>query len=147
MEDHKLPKSERMHSRKLIDGLFQGNGRGRAMTAFPLRLVFKPAPEGRAADGNTADGTSEESSRRVSQMFVSVPKRHLKHAVDRNRVKRQVREAYRLNKHVMADTPSLLAFIWLDDKLWPTAEVGKRVANLLNRAAEKAKSVTTRNEE
>ena len=49
---------------------------------------------------------TEENS--VSQIVVSVPKRFLKHAVDRNRVKRLVREAYRLHHRDILD-PALQA--------------------------------------
>ena len=52
--------------------------------------------------------------------MVSVPKRCLKHAVDRNRVKRQVREAYRTNKHLLQPKEGqalLIAFIWMDNQL------------------------------
>ena len=73
-----------------------------------------------------------------------MPKRCLKHAVDRNRVKRQVREAYRRNRYRLVESLGgdgvrglLIAFIWLDDKLWSTAEVERKVCNLLQRLSEK----------
>lgn len=80
----------------------------------------------------------------MAQMMVSVPKRYFKRAVKRNYVKRQVREAYRLNKHILvnhltqkADKTVSLCFIWTSDRLLPTAEVMKRMANLLTRLVEK----------
>lgn len=74
-------------------------------------------------------------------MMISVPKRRFKHAVDRNRVKRQVREAYRKNKHLLYDKlPTgrriTLGFLWLDAKHHPSAEVEDKVQNLLRRIGE-----------
>jgi ribonuclease P protein component len=126
---------------KLIDKLFQG-GHSRSMTAFPLRLVYmKYVREGACPP---------------AQMLVSVPKRCFKRAVKRNRVKRQIREAYRHHKHILweavetkGEIPSTndakrkigvaLAFIWLDDKLYDSAVVEQRVKALLERLAEKLK--------
>ena len=80
-------------------------------------------------------------------MLVSVPKRCFKRAVKRNRVKRQVREAYRKNKHILYDkleqldgTRLAMAFIWLDDSLWDTPKVEQKVTNLMQRLAEKLES-------
>ena len=122
-----LGKEERISSRKLIDMLFNG-GQSRSMVAFPLRLVYME---------NVREGACPPA-----QLLVSVPKRCFKRAVKRNRVKRQVREAYRRHKHLIwnvlpADRQLALAFIWLDDRLYDTAEVEHRVASLLERLAEK----------
>lgn len=114
-----LPKTERIHHKKLIDSLF-GGGKSRSMTAFPLRLVYMPMEE---SDDN--------------QMLVSVPKRCLHRANKRNRVKRQVREAYRLNKGLISSKPLALAFIWLDSKLWSSNEVTQCMVSLLKRVEEK----------
>ena len=122
-----LGKEERISSRKLIDMLFNG-GQSRSMVAFPLRLVYME---------NVREGACPPA-----QLLVSVPKRCFKRAVKRTRVKRQVREAYRHHKHLIwnvlpADRQLALAFIWLDDRLYDTAEVEQRVASLLERLAEK----------
>lgn len=78
------------------------------------------------------------------KIMVSVPKKHFKRAVKRNRVKRQVREAYRKNKYILIDKMAafpnkelLLSFIWLDNSLHETAEVESKVVNLLQRISEK----------
>ena len=54
-------------------------------------------------------------------MLVSVPKKHFHHAVDRNHVKRQVREAWRLHKQLLVeaiapDKQLLIAFAWHSDQ-------------------------------
>lgn len=75
------------------------------------------------------------------QMMVSVPKRKFKHAIDRNRVKRLVREAYRKNKQLLYaklpnDMQITLGFLWLDPKHHASAEVEAKMQNLLRRIGE-----------
>ena len=76
------------------------------------------------------------------QMMVSVPKRYFKHAVDRNRVKRQVRESFRQHKQLLSDVVTegaqlQVAFVWLSDRHMATDEIDRRVLNLMQRMAEK----------
>ena len=126
-----LPQSERINSKKQIDRLFRGGG-ANAMTASPLRVVYM------------AEERSEDSREPMAQMMVSVPKRFFKRAVKRNRIKRQVREAYRLNKRILQETLTRrgdiivsMCFIWTTDQLLPTAEVEERMTKLLSRMGEK----------
>lgn len=124
-ERQQLKKSERIVSQKLIDELFAGTG-SHTRAAFPLRVVFK--------------FRERSAGQPAAQVLVSVPKRRLRHAVDRNRVKRQVREAYRTNKQLLAGLPEemavSMAFIWLSDKLLPTADVVARMKTLLAHVAQ-----------
>ena len=121
-----LSKEERICSKKLINELFTGNGR--SMTAFPLRVVFMKR-------------TIVDDQPRAA-MLVSVPKRYFKHAVDRNRVKRQVREAFRRNKSIITQNLTddheavAMAFVWLTDEKFPSSEVGNRMVRLLTRISE-----------
>ena len=120
-------KRERIVSRKLIEQLFS-KGSSFSVSAFPLRIVVMETA--RVADDIPV------------QVLVSVSKRHFKHAVDRNRVKRQVREAWRLHKSLLAealasDKQLLIAFVWTSDTLLPTSAVAERVANLTRRITEK----------
>lgn len=75
-----------------------------------------------------------------AQMMVSVPKRLLRHAVKRNRVKRQVREAYRHNKYIVhldkAEEKVIMAFIYLDKKLNDSNKVAASVKRLMERVNE-----------
>ena len=130
MEDKKytLNKSERLDSKKLIERLFAGGNK--SFPAFPLRVVYMPlTPEENVADAS---------------ILISVPKKRFKHAVKRNRVKRQVREAYRHNKHILLEAlktkeshnKMILAFIWLDNKLYSTEQVEYKVKKLLTHIAE-----------
>lgn len=125
-----LKKEERISSRKLIEQLFNG-GKSRAMTAFPIRMVYMP---------HLRDAEEEPQA----QILVSVPKRHFKRAVKRNRVKRQIREAYRLNKRLLLDGMEAapeksvaIAFVWIDSNLRTTSEVETRVSSLLTRLRER----------
>ncbi len=78
------------------------------------------------------------------RILVSVPKKCFKRAVKRNRVKRQVREAYRKNKALIdgcmlqqAGQTLLLALIWLDERLYDSRDVEQKVQSLLVRISEK----------
>lgn len=121
-----LGKEERVAGRTLVESLFKGGG-SRSMSYYPLRVVY------RLVDRQQAP----------VRILVSVPKRSLKRAVWRNRVKRQVREAYRLQKHLLdavmeglPDKTLALSFIWHDDKIPPSREVAHRVRRLLIRIGE-----------
>lgn len=73
-------KAEKLKSKKLIDQLFS---EGTSVSAFPLRLVYLK---------------TDFKDEAPIKAGVSVSKRYFKNAVDRNRIKRLMREAYRLNK-------------------------------------------------
>ena len=75
---YSLGKSERLKSRKQIDALFE---KGKKITQFPFRLIYQTEP-GKAT---------------VRAGF-TVSSKNFPRAVDRNRVKRLTREAYRLQK-------------------------------------------------
>jgi ribonuclease P protein component len=116
-------KRERIVSQKLMEQLFDGTS-SHSMSVFPLRVVFMTVPRTEGAC--------------PVQILVSVPKRRFKHAVDRNRVKRQVREAFRKNKHLLwtsvpDDQQLAIAFIWLANELMPTPRVAHSVTTLLTR--------------
>ena len=120
-------KRERIVSKKLIEQLFS-KGSSFSISAFPLRIVVM----------ETARVTDDVPI----QVLVSVSKRHFKHAVDRNRVKRQIREAYRHHKQILTEKVQqqqalAIAFIWLANGLHESATVEKSVRILLGKAAER----------
>lgn len=77
---HSYPKKEKLKSKILIDRLF---AEGLSVSAYPLRLIFVAA---------------EFEDDTLVKTGVSVSKRKFKNAVDRNHIKRLLRESYRLNK-------------------------------------------------
>ncbi len=121
-------KKERITSLKEIESIFE-RGKSRSATAFPVMAVYRiyPLPQ----DGHTPP----------VKVLMSVAKKRLHHAVDRNRAKRQLREAYRLQHNKLTDTVStagkgrtglLVAFVWLGDKPQPSAAVHTSVGRILS---------------
>ena len=115
-------KSERLCSRILMDHLFQGDNR--TASSYPIRAVFLPV---------------EEAVQKGVSILISVPKKRFHDAVDRNRVKRQIREAYRKNKHALVEQVAqsgrglLVAFIYVSAEIESTEYVEKRIVRLLDK--------------
>lgn len=135
-----LGKAERISSKKQVDRLFRGGG-SRAMSAFPVRMVYAVEERG------------QECREPKVQMMVSVPKRYFKRAVKRNRVKRQMREAYRRHKYAAIDALAgrtditvLVAFIWISGELHSSAEVDAKINNLLTRLGERLGGTPCKNQ-
>ena len=85
--DFRFRRTERLKSEKVISLLFK---KGQSFSCYPLRLVYMEIPS----------VTKSEDSADLSpiQFSLTVPKKSFKHAVDRNLLRRRIREAYRLNK-------------------------------------------------
>lgn len=124
-------KAERLCSKKLIDELFGGGSA--SMAAFPLRAVY------RFVEHDTGHCTEESVP---VQVLISVPKKRLRLAVDRNRMKRQVREAYRRNKQSLCQRLSQqrrsmnLAFVCISNEASPSSRVAASVKKILRRIEE-----------
>lgn len=85
-----LPKSCRLHLRRSVEELFS---KGKSFVAYPLRVVY-------LVDDSPPMG---DLSCARAQMMVSVSKKYFKRATKRNRIKRLVREAYRLHQAPLVD--------------------------------------------
>ncbi len=125
-----FPKAEHLCLRNDIDALFLSGSR--SMTAFPVRMIYRTVPR--------------KEGRPPVMVLLSVPKRHLRHAVDRNRVKRLLREAYRHQKYTLIDalppeTGLHVAFLWISGDLPSTKVVAQTITNLLQRLAERIATV------
>lgn len=122
-----FPKEEHLCRKKLIEELF---GRGSSFGLYPLRLVWLP---------------SEAPTAEPPQVLVSVSKRSFKRAVDRNYLKRLLREAYRLNKYRLLEAEgghclSRLAIIYTGKEKKPFALVEKKLISGLERLLSEARA-------
>ena len=130
-----LTKTERLTSQLVIDKLFAGGNA--SMAAFPLRIVYMQMEK---QEGSQQwDGVQQPP---VS-ILVSVPKKRFRHAVDRNRMKRLVREAYLLNKHILWNALQeknfrlAIAFVCITDTLPTFRSVNKSMRKALIRIGER----------
>ena len=118
-------KSEHLCGDKRIGKLFS---QGDAFMAYPLRVVFLIEPK-----------TDDE----FASVLVSVPKKRFKRAVKRNRLKRLMREAYRLNKQLLVeklkekDSQIHVAFNYVSDDVLEFAAIDKKMKQALNKLIEK----------
>jgi len=115
-----LSRAERLTSVKAIERLFQ---EGQSLTRYPVRLVWMKMDR------------SEETDAPVQVMF-SASKKKYSRAVDRNRIKRLLREAYRLYKPELytllpPDQTFHLAIIYTGKEIEPMENIQKKIIQAL----------------
>ena len=121
MPDFTFKKAERLKSLKVIGGLFKD---GNSFGVYPLRLFWLAQPK--------------EPGASPVQFTVSVAKRNFKSAVARNRIKRKVREAWRLNKHrlyrKLEGHPQQYAcmVLYVAKEDLPTAQIDKAMQTMIH---------------
>ncbi len=114
-------KKERLKSRKLIEDLFET---GAGLKGFPLKVLFKVV---------------EDPGQPLLQAGVSVGSKRFKKSVDRNRIKRLMRESYRLQKQPLYDQLCksnirlVLFFIYIGSEMPEYAIVFAKMNSLLAR--------------
>lgn len=115
-------KAERLNSKKVIDRLFKkGSPETASVFGYPFRvLVIR----------------EEENAGQLPAVLISVSKRNFKKAVDRNLIKRRIREVYRLNKHLLLgdetpNPPAYLAFVYVAKEILPFEELQKKMKFVL----------------
>ena len=116
-----LGAKEKLKSRKQITQLFE---EGLSLKEYPIRLRFLKV---------------EEADSQIKVSF-SVPKRNVKLAVKRIRIKRMLREAYRLNKHILFDTIEgnfVLMFLYTDRNEWSYQDLETKMISVLHKFVEK----------
>lgn len=85
----------------------------------------------------------DEVEHTSASILISVPKKRFKRAVKRNRIKRQIREAYRKNKYILLNVLQnykfgiAIAFIYLSSEEYATVELEEKIKIALARISEK----------
>lgn len=141
-ERNTFPKSERLRHRSLVEALFR---EGESLYEYPLRLVWRALSE-EQLKSNFRDHLPDRIA--PLQMMVTVPKKKRRHAVDRVRMRRLVREAYRLNRRplrrLVEENPALrtlsVSIIYIATENLPCMTVEKRLCKLLARLGERIKN-------
>lgn len=133
-QELRLYKIEKLCSATAIDALFPTAGHGNGDTpveinkaiAYPIRAVWRV--------------DSRRAKPSCPRFLIMVPKRRLRHAVDRVKMRRRCREAYRLNHHVLPfDIPVDIAFVYVASSLHPYADVERSMRRLLAKITESIK--------
>jgi len=112
-------KKERLSLQREIDGLFN---HGAAFISYPLRIVYLK---------------QKSLSGEMVSVLISVPKRKIKLAVNRNRLKRLIREAYRINKISLIkhceekESGFLIAFLFIGNELFGLKEIEEAMKKAL----------------
>lgn len=116
-------RAEKLKSKKLFEKLFD---EGKSVSNYPLRLIY-------------AKAEFKENVR--FKTGVTVSKRNFKSAVKRNRIKRQLREAYRLNKSIVFNNSKgnyALLILYLGKEMPDSKEVHLKMITLLEKFKKKA---------
>ncbi len=119
-----LTKEERLHSKKLVNKLFV---KGSSFFLHPFKVLY----------------TFEDSNQKVpAKIVITVPKRNFRKAVDRNQVKRLVRESYRVHKnelyaHFEKHNKSLIfGLIYVSETILSYEEIERKLILILQRLIE-----------
>ncbi|MEO5941889.1 MAG: ribonuclease P protein component [Ferruginibacter sp.] len=114
-----LKKTDRLKSRTVIDLLFE---KGNSFSNFPFKVIWLP-----------------QNNISTLQVGIGVSSRNFKKAVDRNRIKRVIRESWRLQKnelqeHLQANNKKLSVFILYTNKEIPDYDfVFEKITHVVNR--------------
>ncbi len=116
-------KHQKLKSRKVIAALFQN---GKSLHASPVRVIY------------TIEN-KEENNASISKAAVSVSSRHFKKAVQRNRIKRLLRECWRLEKNKLESVliahqlKATLFFVYTGTQMPELVEINQQTKKLIER--------------
>ena len=127
MRRNTFPLKEHLKSKSVIDRLY---AEGASVTSYPLRAVFLEQ--------------SADKQESTAAILISVAKRRFRHAVDRNLMKRRIRDAYRTEKHQFVESlennnlKMAVAILYIDTKKSSTLFLRKKMGKLLSSILSKA---------
>ena len=127
MQRNTFPLKEHLKSKRVIEQVYAN---GASVTSFPLRAIFIEQPQ--------------EEQEPTAAILINVAKKRFRHAVDRNLVKRRIREAYRTSKHPFIEAlqsnnkKMAVAIIYIDNKHSSTSFIKKKMIKLLDGIIAKA---------
>ncbi len=106
-------KGERLHSRKNIQELFD---KGSSFYLHPFKVLFRK---------------KKELILPSNQVLISVSSKNFGRAVDRNKIKRRVREGYRLNKEILKAEKLQIAYIYIAKEILPSQIIHQKIRESL----------------
>lgn len=116
MGKYSLKKKERLSKETSIKSLFEN---GSSFHFYPFKVLYLPLPDA----GST-----------TNQVLFSVSKRQFKRAVDRNTIKRRLREAYRLNKSAFSQPDKwLIAYIYTAKTILPSETFQQKILGTIQK--------------
>ena len=120
MKRNTFPLKEHLKSKRVIEQVYAN---GTSVTSYPMRAMFIEQPQ--------------ELQEPTAAVLINVSNKRFRHAVDRNLVKRRIREAYRTSKHPFVEAlenngkKMAVTIIYIDNKHNSTAFIKKKMAKLL----------------
>ncbi len=123
MRDNTLSKKERLTNYKVINKVFSKSGK--PFFCYPILI-------------SVIHFTEEYSNKSPLQILISVSKKKIKKASDRNVIRRRIREGYRLNKNILSNLIfdnsqfKALTIIYLSKELLPYADIESSIKKLLH---------------
>lgn len=127
-------KAHKLRHRSLVEGLFR---HGRNMYEFPLRMVYRVMTRQEMVDNFS---NYPPAGIAPVQMMVTVPKKKLRHAVDRVMMRRRIREAFRLNAPVHREIDGKflqIAFVYLHSDILPYDTIEQKMIRLMQKLTAK----------
>jgi ribonuclease P protein component len=110
--DASFPKTEKLCGKFAVEQLYK---EGKRFVVWPIRICYR------------------ETTENINRVLIWAPKSLFKHAVDRNLLRRRMREAYRLNKHIIEQPQYHIAFNYMDKSIHDSKVITKAIRKALNK--------------